>query len=136
MDVDALLKAIGQLGLAVVGVTALWWAVFVPRKAKDGEKRSALIVPGWQYDESQSEIQRTRLFYEAALRDTQDQANTRIAEWRGFRDEAIAKATDADEDRRKLLEAVTSASRDISLLLELQRMAGRYAAQPGDPGHE
>ena len=124
MDVDALIDAVMKLGLFVVASGAIWYTVMIPRKG-----RSSLLVPGWIHDqlkaEAARELEAQRQFYSKALADEQERANVRIAEWRAFRDEAVAKAEDADDDRRRLLEAVTSSSRDIALLLELQRMADR-----------
>ncbi len=124
MDLEPLVDAAMKLGVFVVAAGALWYAVAVPRKGK-----SSLMMPGWLHDEAEArhraELEAQREFYKKALADEQERANVRIAEWRAFRDEAVAKAADADEDRRRLLEAVTSSSHDIGLILELQRMADR-----------
>ena len=122
MDLEPLVDAAMKLGIFVVAAGALWYAVAVPRRGK-----SSLMMPGWLHDEAEerhkAELEAQREFYKKALADEQERANVRIAEWRAFRDEAVAKAADADEDRRRLLEAVTNSSHDIALLLELQRMA-------------
>ena len=129
MDIEPIIDAAMKLGVFVVAAGALWYTVMVPRK-----DRSSLLVPGWLHDslkeDAKAELEAQRQFYVKALADEQERANVRIAEWRAFRDEAVAKAEDADEDRRRLLEAVTNQSRDIAVLLELSRMAGRDSREP------
>jgi hypothetical protein len=123
------LEQLGIVAIVLVAIVTLVWALGRARVDKDGTKRSSLLVPGWIHDAMLAahdrELEAQRQFYAKALADEQERANVRIAEWRGFRDEAIAKAVDADDDRRRLLEAVTNSSRDIGLILELQRMADR-----------
>jgi hypothetical protein len=134
VDVDDILKLVAQLGLATVLVLALWYVVLVPRKSPSGKRRSSFLVPGWIHDDALAETDRVRRYYEVMLKDEQQRANVRITEWRGFRDEAVAKATDAEEDRRRLLEAVNGLSRDVALLLEIQRLAEGDRGRQGDSG--
>jgi hypothetical protein len=129
-EIDGLLKAIGQIGLAVTLALALWYVILIPRKNSKGEKKSSLLVPGWLHDEARAEVDRVRRFYEVALKDEQARANVRVSEWRGFRDEAVAKQVDAEENTKKLLDAVNGLSRDISVLLEIQKMANRDRNRP------
>ena len=130
MDLEPLVDAAMKLGIFVVAAGALWYTVMVPRKG-----RSSLLVPGWLHDalkdDAKAELEAQRQFYTKALADEQERASVRIAEWRAFRDEAVAKAEDADDDRRRLLEAVTNQSRDIAVLLELSRMADRDSRVSG-----
>jgi hypothetical protein len=126
-ELDPLLKLIGQVGIFVAAAGVLWYTVFVPRKNKDNDPKSALLVPGWIVDDLKREADRRVLFYEKALADEQERANVRISEWRGFRDEAVAKAVDAQEDRKQLLEAVQSLSRDVQVLLQI------HTATSGSP---
>jgi len=134
--IDQLLEASAQLGLAVVLALALWYALLVPRKDNDGKRtRAPLLVPGWTHDrqlnEARDEAVRVRRYYEVALKDEQQRASVRVQEWRGFRDEAVASKVDAEQDRAKLLTAVNELSRDMALLLEISRLAGR-SSQSGD----
>lgn len=122
VNVEELTKAFPELALAIITISVLGWAFLVQRKGKDSDgreiKRSSLLVPGWKHDddldEAHSETERVRKFYEAALKDAQKQAEIRVGEVRGYRDEAIA--TNAT-----LLETLTSATRDVALILQLLR---------------
>ena len=136
---DEFLRASAQLGTGVVMAITLWYAVLVPRKDKDGKRtRAPLLVPGWTHDrqlnEARDEAVRVRRYYEVALKDEQQRASVRVQEWRGFRDEAIASKVDAEQDRAKLLAAVSELSRDVDLLLEMARLADGRGSQPGDEG--
>jgi hypothetical protein len=122
-EIDPLLKLIGQVGIFIAAVVALWYAVFVPRKNKHNDPKSSLLVPGWIVDDLKAESERRVRFYEQALKDEQERANVRISEWRGFRDEAVARATDAEDDREQLLEAVQVLSRDVQRLLDIDAAA-------------
>jgi len=122
-QLESLMELIGQIGVFVTGVAVLWYAVFVPRKTKNNEPKSALLVPGWVVDDLKKETERRIRFYEQALKDEQERANVRVAEWRGFRDEAVARAVDAQEDRKQLLGAVQVLGRDVQRLLDAARLA-------------
>jgi hypothetical protein len=122
-NVDNVLQLVGQLGLAVTLTLALWYVILTPRKTRDGKPKSSLLVPGWIHDEVRAETDRVRRYYEVMLKDEQARANVRVSEWRGFRDEAVAKQVDAETDRAKLLEAVSGLGQDVALLLEIQRLA-------------
>ena len=117
MSTDELLKVVGQLGLAVTLVLALWYTVFVPRKAKDGKRRSSLLVPGWIHDDLVAELERVRRAHEVQLRDVRSTADLRIAEWRALRDDEIVKRADAEHDRRELLVAVNALANDVRAVL-------------------
>jgi len=122
VNVEELTKSFPELALAIVVIVALSWAFLVQRKGRDDAgretKKSALLIPGWvhdaELDEAHAETERVRKFYEAALKEAQKQAEVRVGEVRGYRDEAIA--TNAT-----LLETLTSATRDIALVLQLLR---------------
>jgi hypothetical protein len=122
MDVDGALRAVAQLGLAVTLALALWYVVLMPR-GKGKERRSSLLVPGWIHDEKRAEVEAVRRFYETALKDEQNRAQVRVQEWRGFREEAVAKQKDAEDDRRELIKAVTTLQQDVGVLLEITRRA-------------
>jgi hypothetical protein len=136
-EADPILKLVSSLGIGIVLAIALWYALLVPRRDKNGRPRSSLLVPGWKHDqdmaECRQEVERTRKFYADALKDEQERSMARVQEWRALRDETIAAKKDSDSDSRELLGIVTSASKDISLLLELQRMASRDGRQPRTP---
>lgn len=137
-EADPILKLVSSLGIGIVLAIALWYALLVPRKDKSGKPRASLLVPGWKHDQDiadcRQETERTRRFYAEALKDEQERSAARVQEWRALRDEAFAAKTSADQDARALLEAITGASRDISLLLELQRLAARDGSQQGATG--
>jgi hypothetical protein len=128
VDLDALLKLVRELGVFVVAAGALYWAVFLPRKDKKGNPRSSLIVPGWKHDqdiaECHEETSRVRRFYETAINDRDKQTELRVGEVRGYRDEAVAV-------NAELLRTLSSATRDIALVLQILDMASRDGSQPG-----
>jgi hypothetical protein len=134
MDVDALLRLIGQVGLALTGVAALWYAILVGRKDRSGNPRSALLVPGWQHDAALAETERLRAAYEARLVDAHREQDARQAEWRRLRDEERARATEAD----LRLSASTAVLRELVTVvgearIEVARLAGVSAgATRGD----
>lgn len=125
MNLDALLELLGQLGLAVGATVALFYAVLVGRRDRDGRPRSALVVPGWQHDAALAETERIRQAYEARLLDTQREADARQAEWRRLRDEERVRAAEADER----LSASTAVLRELVTVIheartEVARLAG------------
>jgi hypothetical protein len=134
MDLDALLRLIGQVGLAVAGVAGLWYAVLVGRKDREGKPRSALLVPGWQHDAALTETERVRAAYETRLADAQRDQAARQAEWRRLRDEERARAAEAD----LRLSASTAVLRELVTVvgearIEVARLAGVSAgATRGD----
>lgn len=153
-DLPAPVSLLAQLGLVGVVVAALYYAILLPRKNPDGTKRrSALLTPGWivdqRDDEHQAELVRVRNMYEKGLLDAQDAARKSVEHWRALRDEVKAEAREAkaeSKDLRELLKELQIASRehialtneqtrDIAVLLELQRLVPRDAAKPGDSGH-
>lgn len=122
---DLALRA-GPLWLAIFAVGVLSWALLYPRKDAKGNRRSPLIVPGTEHDRSIEECrvseERTRRFYESQLAELRKQSDIRVGEVRGYRDEALA--TNAH-----LLETLTSATRDIALVLQILEMASRNGSQ-------
>lgn len=122
MPSEDFLRLVGQIGLAVTLVIALWYVILTPRKTPDGKRKSSLLVPGWIHDDAIAERERVRSFYEAALKTSQELVDARVKEWRGLRDEEVARRVDAEADRVALLEAVKGLSDDIQILIELQRM--------------
>ncbi len=136
MDIESLLKLVSSLGLGITLVLGLWYALLVPRKGKNATgqdiPRASLLVPGWKHDqdldEARAETERTRLFYQTALKDEQDRAKQRISEWRALREEALAQHAEANADAHRLVELLTNASKDIAVLLEIQRVAQRDGA--------
>ncbi len=127
IDFDNLTKLIAQLGVAVAMALILWYAVFVPRKRKSSsgeDVKSALLVPGWIYEEAKSETERVRTMYARMLLEEQQRSELRITEWRGFRDEEKARRIDAENDTKKLLTAIDGLASDVAFLVEIQRITG------------
>lgn len=133
VDLDAILKAAGQLGIFVVAAGALWWALLIPRKDSKGNRRSPLLVPGSEHDRAIDECRtsedRTRKFYEGQLTQERRNSEVRVGEVRGYRDEAIA--TNAT-----LLETLTNATRDmadisakLAVVLQILELADRDSGQ-------
>lgn len=132
MDLSHFLELAGQLGLAVTLTVTLWYVILTPRKTHDGKRRSSVLVPGWIHDDQRAEMERRARAYEVALKDEQSRGRDNIQQWRALRDEEIARRADAENDTRALLAAVNGLTRDVALLLEIQRMAERNDHLEGD----
>lgn len=115
------MKLVVQL-LAFVGAAiGLWYIVFVPRKGK----RSAILVPGWHYDEAVAETERLRAAYEDRLAANAAAESVRQAEWRRLRDEERARAIEADArlaDTTAVLHELVAVVQDARV--EVARLAG------------
>lgn len=129
VEVNTWLELLGKIGLALALTGALYYAVFIQRRTKDGESKSSLLVPGWIHDEAIRETSRVRAFYEKALSDEQERGTARASEWRALRDEEAARRADAEEDSKSLLAAVNALAQDVRLLLEIQKLANRNSSQ-------
>jgi hypothetical protein len=128
MDLDALpplARLLVQVGIFVVAAAGLWYAVLQARKDRQGNPRSALLVPGWEHDRQIAETERVRAAYEARLADVQRDQDARQAEWRRLRDEERARAAEAD----LRLSASTAVLRELVTVVgearvEVARLAG------------
>jgi hypothetical protein len=122
VDLDPILKAVGQLGVFVVAAGILWWALLIPHKDARGRKRSPLLIVGSEHDRALDEAtaseERTRKFYETQITEIRKQADVRVGEVRGYRDETMAINVD-------LLASLSSATRDIAQVLEILDRASR-----------
>jgi hypothetical protein len=123
-------EIMAQLGLVIIVFFALYRVFLVRRKGTKGERLSSLLVAGWEHDrvveECERREERQRRFYETQLAELRKQSDVRVGEVRGYRDEAMA--TNA-----QLLENLTSATRDITMVLRLlDELAERTPEDPAD----